>query len=99
MSIAVTPERQLVMIEQYRHGSNTVELEIPGGMIDPQRRFAGGRRRCANCGRRPGYAGENARSHRRGVSEPGHHEQQLLHGAGGELPVRASRSNWTTVRT
>jgi 8-oxo-dGTP pyrophosphatase MutT (NUDIX family) len=32
--IAVTPEQQLVMIEQYRHGSNTVELEIPGGMID-----------------------------------------------------------------
>ena len=23
------------MIEQYRHGSKTVELEIPGGMIDP----------------------------------------------------------------
>ncbi|HEY5912630.1 MAG TPA: NUDIX hydrolase [Verrucomicrobiae bacterium] len=33
--IALTPERQLVMIEQYRHGSGTVELEIPGGMIDP----------------------------------------------------------------
>jgi ADP-ribose pyrophosphatase len=33
--IAVTAEHQLVMIEQYRHGSNTVELEIPGGMIDP----------------------------------------------------------------
>jgi ADP-ribose pyrophosphatase len=32
--IAVTPDRQLVMIEQYRHGSETVELEIPGGMID-----------------------------------------------------------------
>jgi 8-oxo-dGTP pyrophosphatase MutT (NUDIX family) len=32
--IAVTPEQQLVMVEQYRHGSNTVELEIPGGMID-----------------------------------------------------------------
>jgi 8-oxo-dGTP pyrophosphatase MutT (NUDIX family) len=32
--IALTPERQLVMIEQYRHGSATVELEIPGGMID-----------------------------------------------------------------
>jgi ADP-ribose pyrophosphatase len=32
--IATTPDRQLVMIEQYRHGSNTVELEIPGGMID-----------------------------------------------------------------
>lgn len=32
--IAVTPDRQLVMIEQFRHGTNTVELEIPGGMID-----------------------------------------------------------------
>jgi ADP-ribose pyrophosphatase len=33
--IAVTPQQELVMIEQYRHGSGTVELEIPGGMIDP----------------------------------------------------------------
>src|SRR5512145_758143 len=33
--IAVTPDAHLVMIEQYRHGSGTVELEIPGGMIDP----------------------------------------------------------------
>ncbi len=32
--IALTPDQQLVMIEQYRHGSNTVELEIPGGMVD-----------------------------------------------------------------
>lgn len=34
--IAVTPEDQLVMVEQYRHGSETVELEIPGGMMDPE---------------------------------------------------------------
>ena len=32
--IAVTPDQQLVMIEQYRHGSATVELEIPGGVMD-----------------------------------------------------------------
>src|SRR2546425_8681059 len=32
--IAVTPDEQLVMVEQFRHGSNTVELEIPGGMMD-----------------------------------------------------------------
>lgn len=32
--IAATPNQQLVMVEQYRHGSNTVELEIPGGMMD-----------------------------------------------------------------
>ncbi len=33
--IAVTPDQQLVMVEQYRHGSNSVELEVPGGMMDP----------------------------------------------------------------
>lgn len=33
--IAITPDQQLVMVEQYRFGSNTVELEIPGGMMDP----------------------------------------------------------------
>jgi ADP-ribose pyrophosphatase len=32
--IAVTPKDELVMVEQFRHGSNTVELEIPGGMMD-----------------------------------------------------------------
>jgi len=34
--VAMTPDQQLVMIEQFRHGSGTVELEIPGGMIDPE---------------------------------------------------------------
>ncbi len=32
--VALTPDNQLVMIEQFRHGSNEVELEIPGGLID-----------------------------------------------------------------
>lgn len=32
--IPVTPDGKLVMIEQYRHGSQAVTLEIPGGMID-----------------------------------------------------------------
>jgi 8-oxo-dGTP pyrophosphatase MutT (NUDIX family) len=31
---AITPDQKLVMIEQYRHGSDTIELEIPGGMMD-----------------------------------------------------------------
>ena len=34
--VALTPLREIVMIEQYRHGTNSVELEIPGGMIDPE---------------------------------------------------------------
>ena len=33
--VALTPDQQIVMVEQYRHGSGTVELEIPGGMMDP----------------------------------------------------------------
>ena len=32
--VAVTADQKLVMVEQYRHGSGTVELEIPGGMMD-----------------------------------------------------------------
>jgi 8-oxo-dGTP pyrophosphatase MutT (NUDIX family) len=32
--LALTPDQQLVMVEQYRHGSNTIELEIPGGIMD-----------------------------------------------------------------
>ena len=32
--IAVTADQQLVMVEQFRHGSETVELEIPGGVMD-----------------------------------------------------------------
>jgi 8-oxo-dGTP pyrophosphatase MutT (NUDIX family) len=32
--IALTPREELVMVEQFRHGSSTVELEVPGGMVD-----------------------------------------------------------------
>lgn len=32
--IAVTPDQRLIMVEQFRHGSGTVELEIPGGVMD-----------------------------------------------------------------
>ena len=32
--IALTPDARMILIEQYRHGSNTVELEIPGGVIE-----------------------------------------------------------------
>ena len=58
--VAVTPDQQLVMVEQYRHGSNTVELEIPGGIMD-----AGETDPVATAVRElreeTGYEGENAR--------------------------------------
>jgi len=32
--VAVTPDEQVVLIEQFRHGLRDVTLEIPGGMVD-----------------------------------------------------------------
>lgn len=32
--IALTPDNHVVMVEQFRHGTKTIELEIPGGMMD-----------------------------------------------------------------
>jgi len=32
--IPLTPDRRVVMIKQYRHGSGKVTLEIPGGLVD-----------------------------------------------------------------
>src|ERR1700761_4271663 len=32
---AVTPERDVVLVRQYKHGIATITLELPAGMIDP----------------------------------------------------------------
>ena len=58
--IAVTPENQLVMVEQFRHGTETVELEIPGGIMDTSDTspVATGIRELRE---ETGYEGENAR--------------------------------------
>jgi 8-oxo-dGTP pyrophosphatase MutT (NUDIX family) len=57
--IAITPRQELVMVEQFRHGTNTVELEIPGGMIDPHEHdpLAAGLRELRE---ETGYEGERA---------------------------------------
>lgn len=34
--VAITTGQQILLIEQYRHGSNAVELEIPGGVMDSE---------------------------------------------------------------
>jgi len=33
--IPLTNDNEVVLIEQYRHGTESVSLEIPGGMVDP----------------------------------------------------------------
>ncbi|HLX72045.1 MAG TPA: NUDIX hydrolase [Verrucomicrobiae bacterium] len=58
--VAVTSDQQLVMVEQFRHGSDTVELEVPGGMIDARDASpeASGERELRE---ETGYAGKGAR--------------------------------------
>jgi 8-oxo-dGTP pyrophosphatase MutT (NUDIX family) len=33
--IPVTPDGELILVEQYRHGTDQVTIEIPGGTVDP----------------------------------------------------------------
>lgn len=57
--VAVTPERQVVLIRQYRYGSAKDEIEIPGGMIDPgENPVEAGERELLE---ETGFSGENAR--------------------------------------
>lgn len=32
--MAFTPDDEIILVEQYRHGTQTPTLEIPGGMVD-----------------------------------------------------------------
>ncbi len=33
--VPITPQEEIVMVRQFRHGSESLTLEIPGGMVDP----------------------------------------------------------------
>ena len=57
--IALTSEDELVMVEQYRQGSETIELEIPGGLVDAgESPLESGLRELRE---ETGYEGENPR--------------------------------------
>ncbi len=34
--VAITDDDEVVMVRQYRHGTQEITLEIPGGMVDPE---------------------------------------------------------------
>ena len=36
MILALTPENEAVMVRQYRHGTEQICLELPGGLVDPE---------------------------------------------------------------
>ena len=57
--VALTPEREIILIRQFRYGSNRIEIEIPGGMVnDHEDPVAAG---CRELLEETGYAGKNAR--------------------------------------
>ena len=58
--VALTPEHEVVMVEQFRHGTNTVELELPGGMMDRGESDPVAAA-CRELREETGYEGENAR--------------------------------------
>jgi 8-oxo-dGTP pyrophosphatase MutT (NUDIX family) len=33
--VAITPDRELLLVRQWRHGTREFTLEIPGGLVDP----------------------------------------------------------------
>ncbi len=55
--IPLTPEGQVVCIRQYRHGTEEVTLEVPGGIIDPGETPADAARR--EMQEETGYAAES----------------------------------------
>jgi ADP-ribose pyrophosphatase len=58
--VAITPDKKIILVEQYRQGTNTIELEVPGGMMDARDAspVAAGSRELLE---ETGYQGERAR--------------------------------------
>jgi len=57
--IARTPDKEILLIRQFRYGTKRMELEIPGGMIDPgEDPIAAG---CRELLEETGFVGKNAK--------------------------------------
>ena len=57
--VAITSEQQIVLIRQFRYGTKKMEIEIPGGMVNPgENPLAAG---CRELLEETGYAGNSAR--------------------------------------
>ena len=57
--IAITPDRQMVLVRQFRYGTRRMEIEIPGGMVNPgENPLDAG---CRELMEETGYGGRSAR--------------------------------------
>lgn len=58
--IPITGDGKMVLVEQYRQGSDTIELEVPGGVMDKTDKSPV-ETACRELKEETGYEGENAR--------------------------------------
>jgi ADP-ribose pyrophosphatase len=58
--IPITSDGKMVLVEQYRHGSETIELEVPGGVMDKTDKSPV-ETGCRELREETGYEGQNAR--------------------------------------
>ena len=57
--VPITAQKEVVMIKQYRHGDQSISLEIPGGMVDANEQAM--QAACRECLEETGYQVSNVR--------------------------------------
>lgn len=55
--IPITKEGKIVMVEQYRHGNDSISVELPGGMVEMDENFADAAMR--ECIEETGFEGDD----------------------------------------
>ena len=58
--VPITAQQEVVMIKQYRHGDQSISLEIPGGMVDANEQAM--QAACRECMEETGYQVSNVRA-------------------------------------
>ncbi|NQX88535.1 MAG: NUDIX hydrolase [Halioglobus sp.] len=95
--VPLTADNKVVLIRQYRHGSQAVTLEIPGGMVDPGEEPS--RAAVRECQEETGYRAETVHSLGRLNPNPAVFSNRLHTFVGCVTPGSAVRHVSETERT